>query len=480
MGNIVSDQVFNVELYNAHREDTITISSITDLLGTGISIVGVPVVPFNLAPRENVTAVVTVSTLGSLNIDATYTFHQSTGETYVIYITGSRIVLLPMRPEAPLREHLIWETKILTSVDGDEQRIANRDVPRGEFEFVIKDGTRQAEMILFDRQSKLVAVPAWHEPSFLTSVGSINDLVINVDETRYGNFYAGGYVIVFQDMYTFDAIQIDSLTTTTITLVSGLTKAFASNVQVMPLMSAWIEATTSIAKAVYNDQTTSLKIKVLATDRDIADASAFSTYNSKAFLDDPNYLPNKQLQEALRTKIYVLDNSTGDHSQFSLWQRAVRNSGKGFKTNSRQELWELRQLLHFLKGQQVSFYMPTFAKDLVPNTTLLSGNSTLTMDHIGYVVNADDRWPKQVFRVHLTDGTILTRTIQSSSEISTSEEQLTVDTVWPYNIEPEDIERIEFLTKVRFATDDIVITHNNAIGWAECVVPTIEVMDDDA
>lgn len=479
MGNLVTEQTISCELYNADRRESITVVSITDHLGLGFTVIGVPTPPFNIASQDSLLFSIKVLQSGDLIIDGDYTLTLSTGETYTIYIIGSRIVLLPIRPEAPLREHIIWETKILTAVEGDEQRIANREYPRGEFEFTFKDGIRRVEMILFDRQSKLLAVPAWHEPSFMTSAGAIDDVTINVDETRYSNLYAGGYAVVFQDEYTFDALKIDSLTSTTITFESGLTAAFEKNTQVMPLLAAWAEPTTSIVKAAYNDQTTNVKLHVSAVNHNIASAAAFNIYNSKPFLDDPNYLPSGRLQEALRTKVYVLDNSTGDREQFSLWQRAVRNSAKGFKTNTRKELWEMRQLLHFLKGQQVSFYIPTFTKDLVPRSTLIISSSTFTMDNIGYTNNVGNRWPKKVFRLHLKDGTILTRTIQNSSEVSTAVEQLTVDVVWPYNIEPADIERVEFLTKVRFATDDIVIVHYNALGWAECVVPVVEVMDDD-
>lgn len=479
VGNVVSEQVINCELYNADRQEIITVSSITDNLGIGVAVTGVPSTPFDIGPQRSLLFDIEVQQTGDLVISGDYTLTLSTGETYTIYIVGFRIVLLPIRPETPLREHLIWETKILTAIEGDEQRIANAGVPRGEFEFILKDSIKRAEVILFDRQSKLLAVPAWHEPSFLTSAGAEDDFTINVEETRYGNFYEGGYAIVFQDEYTFDALKIDSLTATSITFTSGLTASFTSNTQVMPLMLAYAEATIPIVNGVYNEKVIDVKLKVRATDHDIADDSVFSIYNSKVFLDDPNYLPDGQLQEALKTKVYVLDNRTGEYNQFSLWQRAIRSSGKGFKTNTRKELWELRQLLHFLKGQQVSFYIPSFTKDLVPITTLVNSNSTFTMDNIGYTRNVDDRWSKKVFRIHLKNGTILTRTIQNSSEVSAAVEQLTVDTAWPYDIEPADIERVEFLSKVRFAADDIVIIHDNALGWARCVVPTVEVMDDD-
>lgn len=479
VGNLASEQTINCELYNADRNNSITVSSITDNLDVGMTVTGVPATPFNILSQDSLSFTIKVLQSGDLIIDGDYTLTLSTGETYTIEIIGSRIVLLPLRPEAPLREHLVWETKVIQSIDKSEQRIANRQYPRGIFEFLLKNGRKKAETILFDRQSKLLAVPAWHEPSYLTSAGAKDDYTIYVDSTAYGNFYVGGYAIIFTDEYTFDALKIDSLTATSITFESPLASAHVKNTQVMPLMSAYVEPTTPMVKAVYNDQDIQLKLLVHATPNDIASASAWSTYNSKVFLDDPNFAPSKQLREAFRTKIYVLDNLSGDRNQFAQQARALRHSQKGFKTNSRQELWELRQLLHHLKGKQVSFYIPTFSKDLIPNTTLIQSNSTFTMDSIGYTVNANKRWSRKVFRLHLKSGTILTREIVGCSELSSSEEQLTVDIVWPYDILVTDIERVEFLEKVRFDTDDIMIVHYNATGLAECVVPTVEVTDDD-
>ena len=477
LGNVLGVQVINVELYNSDMEDTITISSITDNLGSGISIAGVPAIPFNLAPRENVEAVVTINAVGSLLIDASYTFHQSTGETYTIYITGSRVVLLPIRPEAPMREHLIFDTKVLTAIDGTEQRIANRKAPRSMFEFTIKDERRMVEMLLMDRQAKICAVPAWHEPSFVSSAVTTGDYTVNVNTTDYANLYVGGYAIVFQDQYTYDALEIDSMTATSLTFLSPATHDYTVKTQVMPLMAAYFNHSIATSKNIYNEQTFNLQLKVDAIDRDIADASAFNTYDGKVFLDGPNLVDRGQLSEVVEKQVLVLDNITGIFSEFSKWDRSKRRSTKGFKTDTRQELWELRQLLHYLKGQQVSFYIPTFTKDLYPNQTLINTSSTFTMDNIGYTINARDRAPKDFFRMLLKDGTELTRTVVSSSEVSTAVEQLTVDDPWPYDIDPDDIERIDFLEKVRINVDDVVITHYNALGQSKTFIPTKEVFD---
>lgn len=474
LGNLVSEQVINCDLYNADRNNEITVTSITNNLGTGIDVAGVPAAPFDIESQDSLIFTLTIKTVGDLTIDASYTLHLSTGEDYTIYLTGSRIVLLPIRPEAPLREHLLFDTKIIEAVDGSEQRIANRQYPRSMFEATYKNGQQLIEMILFDRQAKIVAVPAWHEPAFLDGAHAPGLYTVNVNTTNYANFYVGGYAVVIEDENTYDALKIQSMTATTITFESELSFNYTTRAQVMPLMTAYIEAASAAIKYPYNQEYFNLRIHVDPEVNDIASAAAFNTYNSEPFMDGPNMIEGGQLAEAIRTKIFVVDNLTGLRTQHSIWAHSKRHSKKGWKTNSRQELWELRQLLHYLKGRQVGFYIPTFWKDVSPTQDLAIGTTTMTITNIGYNVNAQERWPKQVIRVHLKAGTILTRTIQNSSIVSTTEEQLTVDTPWPATYSPDDIERVEFLEKVRIDVDDITIVHYNGLGQAECVVPIKE------
>lgn len=480
LGNVVSQQSFPVELHNADRTRDIQIVSVTNNLSSGIEITGVPATPFTINSQESLSATVVISTTGSLNIDSSYTFVDEDSNEYTFYITGSRIVLFPIRPEAPLRERLIFDTQILTSVSGKEQRIANRKIPRSVFEMTIKDNRRMMEMLLFDRQSKICATPAWHEPSFLTSNITTGDFTINVNTTDFANFYVGGYAIVYQDEYTYDALEITVITDTTITFSTEVSRDYSSTnslVQVMPLMIAYFNHEIAASKNIYNEQTFNLRLTVDSVDNEIADASDWSTYDGKVFLDDPNMVQSGALQEVFERKVLVLDNTTGAYSELSQWTQTKRKSVKGFKTNNREELWKLRKLLHYLKGRQVSFYIPTFSKDIEPNTTMQETEFVLTMDNIGYTVNAQERAPKDYIRIHLKDGTLLTRGIDGSAELSKAEEQLTVDEAWPYDIEPDDIERIEFLEKVRLNVDEILITHYNALGQSTCFVATKEVFD---
>ncbi len=475
LGNIISDQTVTCELYSADRYNQITVASVVNNLGSGIEVIGVPSTPFNLDSQAGLVFYVEIGRTGDPRISGTYTLILSTGEEYTLYFTGSRIVLLPIRPEAPLREHLLFDTKIIEAVDGSEQRIANRQYPRGMFEATFKTGQKKLEMILFDRQAKVIAFPAWAEPSYLDGAHVADVLTVTVNTTNYANFYVGGYAIVLQDENFFNALKIASMTSTTLTFESGLSYNYATKTQVMPLLTAYIEASSAAIKYAYNQQFFNLRIHVDPEINNIADDSAWNAYEGKPLMDGSNLLKGGQLSEALRTRVYVIDNLTGLRIPVSAWDHNKRHSKKGWKTTSRQELWELRQLLHFLKGRQVSFYIPTFWKDIVVTDTMQIGTFVLNMDNIGYTINARERWPKQFIRIIFKDGTILLREIQNSAEVSETQEQLTLDAGWPATYEPDEIERIEYLEKVRIDVDDIIITHYNALGLSDCIVAIKEV-----
>ena len=477
LGHVVSDQTIVCELYNADRQNTITVQSIIDNLGSGITAVDVPSAPFDIEPQRGLVFSVFVDKAGDPTIAGTYTLTLLTGEEYTLYFTGARILLLPIRPEAPLREHLIFDTRIIQAADGSEQRIANRQYPRGMFEATFKSGQRKIEMILFDRQAKVVGFPAWHEPAFLDADHSAGVVTVNVNTTNYANFFVGGNAVIIQDENTYDALTIESMTATSITFESVLANDYSRKTEVMPLLTAYVEASSAALKYTYNQQYFNLRIHTHPEINDIADDSAWSVYEGKPFMDGPNMIEGGQLAEALRTKVFVVDNISGLRTQISQWDQSQRHSKKGWKTNTRQELWELRQLLHFLKGRQVSFYIPTFWKDLIVVDDMAIGTSILNMEHIGYTINARERWPKQVIRVVFKDGSILVRTIQDSAELSSVQEQLTLDAAWPATYTPDEVERIEFLEKIRLDIDDIVITHYNALGQSECVVPIKEVVN---
>jgi len=223
-----------------------------------------------------------------------------------------------------------------------------------------------------------------------------------------------------------------------------------------------------------------MKVKFLVTENDIgaptADTSAFSTYNSKVLLDGFNFIRG-QMAETFQQKVSFIDNNTGIISQNTPWETNKRAHVKGFIVKTREDLWNVRRLMYAIRGRQVSFYIPTFMEDVTPTQNLVNGVDTMDISWIGYDRFIDSGDSKNVFKITFTDGTSLVREIQSSSQLSGTEERLTLDTTWPADRNVSEIQRVQFYELVRFDTDDIRIEHDTTVGRAKIFNPIKMVFD---
>ena len=204
-----------------------------------------------------------------------------------------------------------------------------------------------------------------------------------------------------------------------------------------------------------------MQFRVDNNDISIASTAAFSSFNSKVLFDDFNAM-RQVMTESFERQIIVLDGETGVTDQVSNWTRNRRGSFKTFVARGKQAVWETRQVMHSLRGKQISFYIPTFSDDLIPDTNLTSGSSTLNIQHVGYNQFVQERQPRNVIRVVFNNGdATLVRTVTSSSVISATREALTLDGTWPSTVTPADVERIEYVEKSRFDTDTITFVHTS-------------------
>ena len=481
-GNILSQQDVTVEIFNAYREAN------RSLTGIAIPVTGLEFIPSPTLPQtifEQYGLVLTLRALldGPPSFDDVIVFTTDVRDINFA-ITGTRVVIFPFIPEAPIRETLAFLTDILPALNGEEQRVSLRKNPRQVFELEIyrEDGAERARMenLLFDWQSRSFGLPVWHEGTRLTADVTNGDTTINVQSTAYADYRVGGLAIVLKNDLVLDALEVDSFTSTTITFTSPVGNDYDADdpdVNVYPLRVAVMRDKESGEK--YQVNLTKWQFRFLVTDNraDIADAGTWNTYNSKIIFDDNNLIAGTHPQ-VLEKNIEVIDGETGKRVQFSSWARGKRGSMKGFLSNSRQQLWALRQILHYLRGRQVSFYLPTFQKDLVPVANLANATNNLDVTHVNYNSFVRERNPNKRIRVHLTNGTTYDRTITGSASLTSTTERLTVDTNWPTDIDVADVARIEYLQLVRFDTDQFSIEHEDANGQARLFAPVKTVFDE--
>jgi len=489
LGNLLTAQTITFDVFNGFRYDEKEFTSFTINAGSGISTSGLPSLPTDIFPLDTVDFDVIVSTDGDSVIDGTFDVVVG-GSTISVSIEGSRIVMFPYQPEAPLRETLEFMTEILTAVDGTEQRISGRKNPRQSFRFtVFADNDRERQRIsnlLFDWQGRVFGLPVWTESTTLMADVAINDTTINVASTANADYRVGDLAIILKDDDTFDALTVSATTATTITFDSEVTQSYLASdreVLVMPLRQVYADAVVSRSKYRVGPETFEVSFRVIDNDSDLGDVTGWTAHptDSKVILDGSVKgvglnIVRGQHSGKMQTRLAQIDSRTGTFSQAPDWDRSKDEEPIEIFVYDRALLWDVRQLLHALRGRQVSFYLPTFFPDLTVNTAITSGGSTMQIDNVGYTQFSGDRVPRNLIRLTTVSGDEYIASVSSASVIDADNESLAITVImknqaaagptWPDSLAVADIERVDFVQKVRLDQDRIQITHDDAAGTA--------------
>lgn len=472
LGNILTTVTRDIEIYNSYRDTEQTLSTATNNAGTGVTFQDIPTLPATIPPNNGLVFQVQVSTQGQPTIDGTLDFTTSL-YPLSITITGTRVVMMAWEPEGPIQENLEFLTNILRSANGKEQRIRVRNYPRQTFDynFKIPDGHERHSMeaFLYKWHPQVFGVPVWFEAKQLTDDATTGASTLYLD-TAYSDFRDGSLLIVWSDYETFDALEIDTVSANSITTTSSTTHDYPAGTKVMPLRTAVTKQEISGDKYPVNLQVLSIKFYIIDNEVDIGSTAAFSSHLTKVMFDDPNWIPRETNTDTLKNLIHRLDNRIGSIIQFSDWVNSHPITSKGFFCKNPQAVWEMRQVLHALAGRQKSFYLPTFYNDMVVVNTLSNGTNLMDIENIGYADFIEANEPNKSLYIVLTDGTILTREVQSASTIDSSTERLVVDTNWTSDILPTEIRRVSYMRLGRFAHDGFNINHNNS-GQATLKTP---------
>lgn len=502
-GNILTPETETYELYNSYRRDAHTLLTVTNNVTPGVSLsnlsppVLVPPQSSILDPSttDNTGDTFALGTLVKMDVVAEQNglpiFDDNIIFNFVapanspqLFLSGQRIVLIPLEYESPTSETLAFLTDVIEALDGKDYRIALRDQPRQIFEVLYRLDTNDRQRILallMDWTDKPFGFPLWHEKLRLTASVSAAATSYPVSAADEVDLRIGGLALVLSDNNTFDVINIDALTATTITAADPSINAYAAGTPIMPLRTATILKVVPAVRYANNLEDFQITFEVIDNTTGALAGSTtpgfWEIYNGKVLFSDGNVV-NGTMSEQFVRRIHRLDNLTGQVTIGSDWDKNKRLHEKGFVARSRAEIISLRRLLIALQGKVKSFYIPTFIDDLTPAAALINSTAILDVERHEYVRLIRNRDPKATFKITFTDGTSLVRTIQSSVIHPTepSQERLTIDTNWPADRPLDEIVRLEYYEQIRFDSDHQTLVYPR-IGLASMVVPVKAVFD---
>lgn len=492
LGTVLSTQLREYEVYNAFKETTHQITNIVKSGVDGITLTGEPTAsPRIMLPGSGFVVSVNIDPAGPVTIalQVNYVFG-AISVTKTVSITGTRVVILATEPQSDIMEEWEWVTDIIEAAAGNEVRISSRDVPREKLTYrFLKEDVNIQQLVnqLWGWADNTWGVPVWNDYTTLTADVAAGVTTIPVADTDMRDFRDTGLALIWTDEDNFEAVEIDSFTSTEITTVLALNAAHSSGALVMPVHLGKLPRSWSATN--YNTAARDITVSYqILNNVDFEDVlSPKPIFDGGTYRDLPvwdiysDYLiTGGTYSEQEEKGLNVFGDNLGKfHTDTT--RDFPRNRVGGFSMESfgREEFWRMRAFFHNLRGMQKSFWMASGRDDFTVESTTTATSSEINIEINGYtdlIMNAPDG-PKtrRNIEIRYVDGTVDRRRIVTSQLTSGVREVLTLDSGITQEVSVANVERISYFVKRRLTTDKIIMQHQFYEG--DVIVPSLGVID---
>lgn len=381
-----------------------------------------------------------------------------------------------LQPDQPFVQTIRYKTDVIRSLNGKEQRIALRTLPRQQYDTRVllpdEASIRKWRAALYRDITSNLKLPLWQEV-VRTTVDHGSGTTTFTGDFMYTDLEVGDPVLVMSaDEAVYEELSVVNITATTLTTAST-TNAFAAGSLVLPLENAQIPdgATYSRYPTLAAQMNLTLDLKVQRNlDRGLGSPSPI-VYKTM------NVLDRKHLNDALTdnqfnwnvTRIDFGDAFTVKTDRLS----ADIATKRRFLIQSRSELKWWKTFIHAAKGMQEPFWAPTWRPDLVLYEQPSIGGSTIRVTNEPHWKNEYETTDPYGELQLETDGGILYRGVASSVDNFDGTITLTLDAALPGDAASSTINVISFLEQSRFDSDDFRFEHFSAFTRLQTGVRTI-------
>jgi hypothetical protein len=454
LGSLVSEQSNNVLVFNGFFTTQVLLTIDRNDFDSGMSFVG-DATPTTYLPLIEKNYTLTVRTSGESVIDASIDFNWAGAlPVNTVYITGSRITLLPVTFREGLVETLVWKTDIIESYDGSEQRVRARRAPRQQLRVTAHlDRTcrNSLENLLVGWRRYVWAVPMWIEGRTATASVTAGDTVVNVN-TDYGDFRIGSLAVIWHTPTDYDVFQIEDMTGASLTMSHAANNDYAYPTIIPVRMARMTRDPVRVASG-YDG---ALQADFEVTDNIAFDpaASPIQLFGEDFFDSTPLYDEGGEgVDDEYEHRIDLIDYATGATEHVSPWTHGKINRSFELVLEGLEDIWAHRQWLHRRAGALRPFYMTTYENNfqIVTTGTLLTAFEVVQNNYASQGTARNHI----AFRIKAT-GLYIFRTVVGAVNQVGNTILITVDSAVGYT--KEEIEEMSFVGLKRLASDRLSIT----------------------
>ena len=429
------------------------------------------VAPRVFFPVEELEVNLQITPAAPNQISATYLFNFDEGQGVFLFetVVSDWIKVIP---EIPVKETWQWLTDITIGNDSTEQRTAVRRQPRRFIEYGIlieDDIERQREYDrIYNRLANSLVVPFYQYFTRLTQNSLITESRIYFDPART-DFRANELAVIYRPTTEESfLIQIGDLQTDGADTATPLTVDLYTGDLIAPAFNGRLANRTSI------DMTTvagALKFNFAIEDfrstfnrvgtYPIGSQAVINTYDGYNILDRCP-MANQAVSEAFDIDPLIIDSESGVHDQRTSWLHAFIGGARKWNIKRLKDPDELDWWRDFITeawGMREPFLMPSYRQDLFLASTPNGGDPTIEITSTNYATQYFPHDTYTRFRFTNPDGDQIYRKATDAQDLPGGTTELTLDTAVPNLPEWSNGFEIEYLNKVRFASDTFTLTH---------------------
>ncbi len=370
------------------------------------------------------------------------------------------MILWPYAPNS-ITESLEFLTDVRNARDA-EIRDSIKDCARHldmAFSLPFRDAEQALELYRSQPLGQWI-MPIWPEWSTGGSLSIADDVITcNTDAS-----YRVGGLVYIGDGVTGETGTIASIAPGELTLEDGVDSAWVSPM-IAPAEVGLITTPVQTSRAW---PLTDVMVAFASQEPiDIAD-QAYPTLGGVAVLTDPSVLTAPlsgevgQAAQLISSRMGVFDLGRAE----SYVRR--RSTAQFFDRG----IWARRQFLHYLRGRDAAFWLPTWQNDLPLQASALSGDTTITVQKL---TPTAAQLVGRAIMIETPDGTLIPRAVTAASTILNTH----VLTIAAPGVAVPQASKVSLMIKVRSDTDTFTFAHQfSPAGLLSSVAfPVIEVLE---
>ena len=463
-GNITATKTREITLHNTRRA-SVQLTAIDVSAIPGLTVISASP-PITIPSFSSITVTLEVTTTGDAVINDDIIFTVDGGDI-AVRVTGRRLIIYNTLPQKPIKETIAFMTDRMFAVNGIEQVMELRQLPRSTIRIVERftDNVRRSSQINVINAAGFlrVGVQLWYEAREISAAALAPDTVIQMSTLDMEIAVGQELSFVTGAGEASNAITVFSFTPTEVVLESPIGIALPLGTKGMPVKYGFLSPKGTLNTWPINAEDMTLDFTIIEF-RDIAalNLAFFDTHpidTELSVLIQPLFFQGSSRSGNIQQRLDILDSKTGDIASRRNESLARPGLDVLVHLNSLADTHAWRQWLYYNRGSWRSFYIPSGTDDLPLGVDLSLGGNTLQIVNQGLEEVDTASAPRRDLKITVVGEGTFIRRINVVADAGPNE-TVTLDSVIPGagTIPIADV-KVEWLYQVRLENDTATFRH---------------------